>query len=108
MLAMPTRGAIVIIKYMSKLLHIPVTTDGYFPYLIYFKILQRCWAHILRRVEEAYVRLPKDDPRRLMYYDLYRQLLKIFHDAKRVAGPDCKGWRCRLEVCLDFERRVMP
>ena len=106
-LATPTRGAIVIIDYMSELLHIPVTTDGYSPYLIYFKILQRCWAHILRRAEEAYVRLSKDDHKRLIYYELYRQLLKIFRDAKRVAARTAKDGGADSKVCLDFERRVM-
>ena len=106
-LAMPTRGATVITEHMSELLHIPTTADGYSPHLTHFKILQRCWAHILRRAEEAYIRLPKNDPMRMIYCRLYRQLLEIFRDAKRVAARTVKDGGADIQVCLDFERRVM-
>ena len=69
-LAMNSRGRDVIEKYMSDLLHIPVTTDGYSPYLKHFKILQRCWAHILRAAESAYVDLKENDPKRAYYVTL--------------------------------------
>ena len=105
-LAMPTRGATVVTEHMSELLHIPTTADGYSVYLTHFKILQRCWAHILRRAEEAYIHLPKEDPKRMVYYGLFRQLLEIFHDAKRVAARTAKDSGADMKVCLDFERRV--
>ncbi len=104
-LAMSSRGEDVIEKYMSDLLHIPVTTDGYAPYLKHFKILQRCWAHILRAAEAAYVLLDKDDPMRAYYVDLYRRLLQIFRDAKRVAAKTAAG--ADHLVCARFEERVM-
>ena len=94
-LAMGTRGGAVIEQYLSDLLHIPTTTDGYSPYLKYFKILQRCWAHILRAAEAAYVDLKKDDPKRMYYYNLYEKLLKIFKDAKRVAAKTKDSGRGR-------------
>ena len=106
-LAMPTRGATVVTEHMSDLLHIPTTADGYSVYLTHFKILQRCWAHILRRAEEAYIRLPDEDPKRMVYYGLYNQLLEIFRDAKRVAARTAKDDGADMKVCLDFERRVM-
>ena len=105
-LAMDSRGGDVIEKYMSDLLHIPVTTDGYSPYLTHFKILQRCWAHILRDAESTYVNLDQDDPMRAYYVDLYHKLLDIFGDAKRVAAKTAAGGAKR-EVCAEFEERVM-
>ena len=104
-LAMNSRGGDVIEKYMSDLLHIPVTTDGYSPYLK--KILQRCWAHILRAAEAAYVDLKQDDPMRSYYVTLYKKLFKIFHDAKRVAAETAADGGAECLACLKFEERVM-
>ena len=103
---MDSRGGDVIEKYMSDLLHIPVTTDGYSPYLTHFKILQRCWAHILRAAESAYVNLKPDDPARAYCVDLYQKLLKIFRDAKSTAAKTAAGGAKR-QVCAEFEERVM-
>ena len=106
-LAMDSRGGAVIEKYMSDLLHIPVTTDGYSPYLTHFKILQRCWAHILRAAESAYVNLKPDDPARAYYVSLYQRLLGIFRDAKRTAAETAAGGGAERRVCSEFEGRVM-
>ena len=106
-LAMDSRGGDVIEKYMSYLLHIPVTTDGYSPYLTHFKILQRCWAHILRAAESAYVHSDQDSPMRAYYVDLYHKLLDIFGDAKRVAAKTAAAGGAKREVCAEFEERVM-
>ena len=106
-LAMSSRGEDVIEKYMSDLLHIPVTTDGYAPYLKHFKILQRCWAHILRAAEAAYVLLDRDDPMRAYYVDLYQRLLQIFRDAKRVAAETAAAGGADHLACARFEERVM-
>ena len=106
-LAMDSRGGDVIEKYMSDLLHIPVTTDGYSPYLTHFKILQRCWAHILRAAESTYVNLDQDDPTRAYYADLYQKLLDVFHDAKRVAAKTAAAGGAERRVCAEFEERVM-
>ena len=106
-LAMNSRGGDVIEKYMSDLLHIPVTTDGYSPYLTHFKILQRCWAHILRAAEATYVELNADDPKRAYYVELYKKLLKIFRDAKRVAAETAADGGADHTVCAKFEARVM-
>ena len=105
-LAMDSRGGDVIEKYMSDLLHIPVTTDGYSPYLTHFKILQRCWAHILRAAESAYVHSDQDSPMRAYYVSLYHKLLDIFGDAKRVAAKTAAGGAKR-QACTEFEERVM-
>ena len=104
-LAMPTRAGAVIAEHMSELLHIPVTTDGYSPYLTYFKILQRCWAHILRDAEAAYVHADKGD--RARYLELYRKLLGIFRDAKRTAARTAGMGGADEATCLEFEGRVM-
>ena len=106
-LAMDSRGGDVIEKYMSDLLHIPVTTDGYSPYLTHFKILQRCWAHILRAAESAYVHSDQNSPMRAYYVDLYHKLLDIFGDAKRVAAKTAAAGGAKREVCAEFEERVM-
>ena len=106
-LPMATRGEIVITEHMSGLLHLPVTTDGYSPYLKHFKILQRCWAHILRDAEAAYVLLEKDDPDRLYYRQMYRKLLIIFRDAKVVAAKTADAGGADLHTCAKFEQRVM-
>ena len=106
-LPMATRGEIVITEHLSGLLHIPVTTDGFAPYLKYFKILQRCWAHILRDAEAAYVLLEKDDPDRLYYRHMYRKLLTIFRDAKAVATKTADAGGADLHTCAKFEQRVM-
>ena len=106
-LAMDSRGGDVIEKYMSDLLHIPVTTDGYSPYLTHFKILQRCWAHILREAESAYVNLGPGDPMRAYYADLYQKLLDVFHDAKRTAAKTAADGGAERRVCAEFEERVM-
>ena len=105
-LAMPSRGGDVIEKHMSDLLHIPVTTDGHAPYLSHFKILQRCWAHILRAAEEAYVLLDRGDPKRYYYRELYLKLLQIFRDAKHVAAKTKNSGGADHATCAKFEERV--
>ena len=105
-IALPTRSGQVIPTHMAELLDKPVTTDGYSPYLTYFKILQRCWAHILRGAEAAYVRAPKG-PRQDYYRSLYDRLLDIFRDAKKAARAAEPSGGADHQTCLAFERRVL-
>ena len=83
-LALPTRAGAVLPAYFRELLDKPVVVDGYGAYATYFKVMQRCWAHILRGAEKAYLRSRKGS--RKAYHALYRRLLGIFHEAKRIAG----------------------
>ena len=48
-----------------------------------------------------------DDPMRAYYVDLYHKLLKIFHDAKRVAAKTAAAGGAKRQACAEFEERVM-
>ena len=63
-LPMGSRGELVLSTYFSGLADKPVVVDGYAVYPSFFKTIQRCWAHILRDAEEAYVSAGKDCPKR--------------------------------------------
>ena len=57
--------------------------------------------------EAAYVSAGKNGPQRKYYRTLYRRLLKVFHDAKRIAG-DTAGRAARTwGHALIWERRVL-
>ena len=55
LVAAPSRAAIILDKYFSKLLDIPVVVDGYTVYNA-FPVKQRCWVHILRKAEKFAIR----------------------------------------------------
>ena len=102
-----SRGGLVLSTYFSELADKPVVVDGYAVYPSFFKTIQRCWAHILRDAEEAYVSVSKNSPKREHYHTLYRRLLKVFHDAKRIAGDTAGSGGADVGTCLDLERRVL-
>ena len=102
-----SRGGLVLSTYFSELADKPVVVDGYAVYPSFFKTIQRCWAHILRDAEEAYVSAGKNSPKREHYHTLYRRLLKVFHDAKRIAGDTAGSGGADVGTCLDLERRVL-
>ena len=104
-LAPPTRSGTVLPTHFREILDRKVVADGYTVYAIYFKILQRCWAHILRDAEKAYLRSRRGSRR--AYRALYRRLLGIFHDAKRIAGETADSGGAGTDVCFAMERRVM-
>lgn len=76
-----TRGRAVIyefLPYTDK----PAIVDGYVAYLV-FKVIQRCWAHILRKAEEL---AEGGDPQMAA---LHGMLQSLFHEAKLAAeDPD--------------------
>ena len=104
-LALPTRSGAVLPTHFKEILDKKVVADGYTVYATHFKILQRCWAHILRGGEKAYLRSRKGS--RKAYHALYRRLLGIFHEAKRIAEETADSGGAGAAVCLAMERRVM-
>ena len=56
LVAAPSRAAIILDKYFSKLLDIPVVVDGYTGVQLAFPVKQRCWVHILRKAEKFAIR----------------------------------------------------
>ena len=100
-----SRGGLVLSTYFGELVDKPVVVDGYAAYPGFFKTIQRCWAHILRDAEEAYVSVSKNSPKR--GHTLYRRLLKVFHDAKGIAGDTAGSGGADVGTCLDLERRVL-
>ena len=94
-------------EHMSGLPRMPATTDGHSPCLKYFKILQRCRAHVLRDAEAAYVLLGKDDPDRPYCRHMCRKLPIIFRDAKVVAAKTADAGGADLRARAKFEQRVV-
>ena len=106
-LPMGSRSGLVLSTYFSGLADKPVVVDGYAVYPGFFKTIQRCWAHILRDAEAAYVSVGRNGPKREYYHTLYRRLLKVFHDAKRIADDAAGSGGADVGTCLDLERRVL-
>ena len=106
-LPMGTRGKLILSTYFSGLADKPVVVDGYAVYQGFFKTIQRCWAHILRDAEATYVSAGRNGPKREYYHTLYRRLLKVFHDAKRIADDAAGSGGADVGTCLDLERRVL-
>ena len=94
-------------EHMSGLPRMPATTDGHSPCLKYFRILQRCRAHVLRDAEAAYVLPEKDDPDRLYCRHMCRKLPIIFRDAKVVAAKTADAGGADLRARAKFEQRVV-
>ena len=63
--------------------------------------------HILRDAEAAYASAGRNGPKREYYHALYRRLLKVFHDGKRIAGDTAGSGGADVGTCLDLERRVL-
>ena len=106
-LPMGTGGGLVLSTYFSGLADKPVVVDGYAVYPGPFKTIQRCRAHILRDAEAAYVSAGRNGPKREYHHTLYRRLLKVFHDARRIAGDAAGSGGADMGTCLDLERRVL-
>ena len=102
-----TGDELTLSTYFSGLADKPVVVDGYVVYLGFFKTIRRCWAHMLRDAEEAYVSAGKGGPKREYYHTLYRRLLKAFHDAKKITGDAAGSNGADVGTCLDLERRVL-
>ncbi|TME79783.1 MAG: FAD-dependent oxidoreductase, partial [Chloroflexi bacterium] len=67
-----------------------------------FRLAQKCWAHLLRKV----IRLALLYPRKKTYQHFLDQLLALYHDAKRAAADGRLGQTGRkLRVC-EFENRL--
>ena len=57
--------------------------------------------------EAAYVSAGRNGPKRKYHRTLYRRLLKVFCDAKRIAGDAAGSDGADVGTCLDLERRVL-
>ena len=101
-LALPTRAGAVLPAYFRELLDKPVVVDGYGAYATHFRVMQRCWSHILGGAEEAYVRERGREVRKV-HCSLYRRLQGIFHEAKKLAGSGGAD----VDTCLAMERRAL-
>ena len=101
-LALPGRSGNDILPFVMELLDKPVTVDGYSVYLRMFKILQRCWAHILRDAEDVCIS-HRDIP---YYRELYRSLRMIFHRAKEVAARTAAAGGADMTTCRQFADEV--
>ena len=106
-LPMGTGGELILSTYFSGLADKPVVVGGYAVYPGFFKTIRRCWAHILRDAEVAYVSAGRNGPKREYHRTLYRRLLKVFHDAKRIADDAAGSGGADVGTCLDLERRVL-
>ena len=106
-LPMGTEGGLILSTYFSGLADKPVVVDGYAVYSGLFKTIQRCRAHILRDAEAAYVSAGRNGPKREYCHAPYRRLLKVFCDAKRIAGDAAGSDGADVGTCLDLERRVL-
>ena len=69
--------------------HIPIVVDGY-PGYNDFKVIQRCWAHILREAELLAAQQGGH------MAELHQRLQCVFHNAKKlppdITDEELKGW----------------
>ncbi len=89
------RGAEDIYPYVKDVLDKPVVVDGYAVYPNLFRIIQRCWAHILRDAEDVCIR----DKKNPLYKELYHKLNVIFRKAKRIAKDTAKSGGADMHTC---------
>ena len=99
------RGDIHMPEFLKQLSHIPVVVDGYSVYTGAFRIRQRCWAHILPRAEEAYIRC-EDPARKKVHLELYHRLRNMHRKAKRIAEATAPAGGADAATCLRMERDV--
>jgi Transposase IS66 family. len=77
-------------------------SDDYSVYRDRFRVAQKCWAHLLRKL----IRLALLYPRRKRYQRLLDELLTLYGDAKRIAADQRLGDELRkLRIC-DLENRL--
>ena len=93
LVAAPSRAAIILDKYFSRLLGMPVVVDGYTVYNA-FPIKQRCWVHILRKAEKFAIRKGGN------YLSCYLRLLAMYKNIKDRESAGCAE-------CLDLERALL-
>ena len=93
LVAAPSRAAIILDKYFSRLLGMPVVVDGYTVYNV-FPVKQRCWVHILRKAEKFAIRKGGN------YLSCYLRLLAMYKGIKDRESASCAE-------CLDLERAVL-
>ena len=67
-----------------------------------FRLAQKCWAHLLRKV----IRLALLYPRKKTYQRFLDQLLELYHDAKRAAADGRLGAEGRKMRVCDLENRL--
>ena len=91
--------------FLEGLRHMPVVVDGYVVYYNMFDVIQRCWAHILLKAEEVYIRC-KDPARKATYMKLYHRLCNMHRRAKGIAGATLHCGGADARTCLDLEREV--
>ena len=83
----------------------PVVVDGYVVYDGIFAIIQRCWAHILLKAEEVYIRC-KDRSFQQVYRDLYHRLCNIHRKAKKIAADTAHLGGADAQTCQDLQTEV--
>ena len=93
LVAAPSRAAIILDRYFSRLLDIPVVVDWYTVYNA-FPIKQRCGVHILRKAEKFAIRKGGN------YLSCYLRLLAMYKGIKDRESAGCVE-------CLDLERAVL-
>lgn len=101
------RGELNAPGFLKPLKHIPVVVDGYAVYPNMFAVIQRCWAHVLLKSEEAYIRC-KNTALKKIYMELYHRLRNIHRKAKRVAESTAPMGGAGTDVCLQLQREVEP
>ena len=101
------RGEIHAPGFLRQLSHMPVVVDGYSVYLGMFRIRQRCWAHVLLKAEEAYIRC-KDMALKKVYLGLYHRLRNTYRKAKAIAKVTVHSGGADVATCLRLEREVAP
>ena len=76
--ACPSRSAEVLFTHFSWLPQttIPAVVDGYAAYPTFFRIIQRCWVHILNHAREPAV--AENDPVNGIFATMYRRLQEIY------------------------------
>ena len=89
------RGRKHIYPYVKDLLDKPIVVDGYIVYPLLFKIIQRCWSHILRDALEVCTQNEDNT----YYFDLYCKLLAIFHRSKRIAKKTAESGGASMDIC---------
>ena len=102
----PGRGGEHAPPFLHELRHMPVVVDGYVVYDHIFAVIQRCWAHILLKAEEAYIRC-KDQSLKEVYKELHHRLANMHRRAKKIAKATAPAGGADIRTCLDLEREVL-
>ena len=101
----PGRGTPCAPLFLHELRHMPVVVDGYAVYKGLFNVIQRCWAHVLLKSEEAYIRC-KDPAAKEVHKELYHRLCNIHRRAKKIAESTAHLGGANTHTCLELEKEV--